>query len=51
MFNALGQTVRSLAAGKQAGAQLYSFDNLAAGAYFVKLRVGTQFTSQKVVVE
>ncbi|WP_045687152.1 T9SS type A sorting domain-containing protein [Hymenobacter sp. AT01-02] len=51
VFNALGQRVRSLAAGKQAGAQLYSFDNLAAGAYFVKLRVGTQFTSQKVVVE
>lgn len=51
VFNALGQRVRTLAAGKQAGSQLYSLDNLASGAYFVKLRVGEQSTSQKVVVE
>lgn len=51
VFNAMGQRVRVVAAGKQAGAQNYPLTNLTAGAYFVKLRVGEQTTSQQVVVE
>lgn len=51
VFNSLGQRVRSLASGKQAGAQSYSLANLASGSYFVKLQVGAQSTNQKVIVQ
>lgn len=51
VFNSLGQRVRTLASGKQAGPQSYPLDNLASGAYFVKLRVGAQSTNQRIVVQ
>ncbi|MDU0371538.1 T9SS type A sorting domain-containing protein [Hymenobacter endophyticus] len=51
VFNSLGQRVRSVASGKQNGAQSFPLDNLTAGAYLVKLRVGDQSTSQKVVIQ
>ena len=51
VFNSLGQRVRTLAAGKQAGANEYSLSGLASGAYFVKLQVGEQSTSQKLIVQ
>ncbi|WP_229728656.1 T9SS type A sorting domain-containing protein [Hymenobacter glacieicola] len=51
VFNSLGQRVRTVASGTQSGKQSYPLTNLTAGAYFVKLRVGDQMTSQKVVVE
>ncbi|WP_426491161.1 T9SS type A sorting domain-containing protein [Hymenobacter sp. 102] len=51
VFNSLGQRVRSIASGSQSGAQSYSLDNLASGAYFVKLRVGENNTSQKIVIQ
>ena len=51
VFNALGQRVRSVASGRQSGVQEYSFGDLASGAYFVKLQVGDQSTSQKLIVQ
>ncbi|RTQ52139.1 T9SS type A sorting domain-containing protein [Hymenobacter gummosus] len=51
VYNAMGQRVRDLAAGSQTGPQQYSLANLSAGTYLVKLRVGDQSTSQKVVVQ
>ena len=51
VFNSLGQRVRAVAAGKQAGANQFDLSNLSAGAYFVKLQVGGQSTSQKLIVE
>lgn len=51
VYNTLGQLVRSLAQGKQAGRQEYTLRNLPAGAYLVRLSVGQQTTACKVVVE
>ncbi|OON65796.1 T9SS type A sorting domain-containing protein [Hymenobacter sp. CRA2] len=51
VYNALGQQVRSLAAGSQLGTQSYELDKLSAGSYLVKLRVGDQTTSTKLVVQ
>ncbi len=51
VFNALGQRVRSLASGRQGGLQQQTISDLAAGAYFVKLQVGDQSTSQKLIVQ
>ena len=49
VFNALGQRVRSVASGLQTGVQKHPFSDLASGAYFVKLQVGGQSTSQKLI--
>ncbi|MBJ6108046.1 T9SS type A sorting domain-containing protein [Hymenobacter sp. BT523] len=51
VYNALGQRVRSLAAAEQSGAQQFPLGSLPAGAYLVKLQVGDQLTSRKVVVQ
>ncbi|HEX8327233.1 MAG TPA: T9SS type A sorting domain-containing protein [Hymenobacter sp.] len=51
VYNALGQRVRSLAKAEQAGTQEIALGSLPAGAYLVKLRVGDQLTSRKVVVQ
>jgi hypothetical protein len=51
VYNALGQRVRSLAAAEQSGPQQFALGSLPAGAYLVKLQVGEQLTSQKVVVQ
>ena len=51
VFNSLGQRVRSVVAGRQIGAQRHALNDLASGAYFVKLQVGNQSTSQKLIVE
>ncbi|MBT2558167.1 T9SS type A sorting domain-containing protein [Hymenobacter sp. ISL-91] len=51
VFNALGQRVRSLASGRQGGLQEQTLNDLASGAYFVKLQVGGQSTSQKLIVQ
>ncbi|PJJ59651.1 T9SS type A sorting domain-containing protein [Hymenobacter chitinivorans] len=52
VYNSMGQLVRSVAAEKQtAGDHEYKLANLSAGAYLVKLEVGGQLTSRKVVVE
>lgn len=51
VYNSLGQLVRSVAEQVQVGNQQVPLGNLAAGAYLVKLRVGDQLTSRKVVVE
>ena len=51
VFNSLGQRVRTLAAGKQSGIKEYSLSGLSSGAYFVKLQVGEQSTSQKLIVQ
>ncbi|RFP65649.1 T9SS C-terminal target domain-containing protein [Hymenobacter lapidiphilus] len=51
VFNALGQRVRSLASGRQGGLQQQNLSDLASGAYFVKLQVGGQSTSQKLIVQ
>ncbi|NVO85613.1 T9SS type A sorting domain-containing protein [Hymenobacter terrestris] len=51
VFNALGQRVRSLASGRQGGLQQQTLSDLASGAYFVKLQVGGQSTSQKLIVQ
>ncbi|AIZ63655.1 hypothetical protein PK28_08075 [Hymenobacter sp. DG25B] len=50
VVNLLGQRVRTLAAVKQAGRQEYKLSDLRAGTYLVKLRVGDQLTSQKLVI-
>ncbi|HEX8505615.1 MAG TPA: T9SS type A sorting domain-containing protein, partial [Hymenobacter sp.] len=51
VYNGLGQRVRSLASAEQAGTQEFALGSLPAGAYLVKLQVGKQLTSRKVVVQ
>ncbi|MBH8567574.1 T9SS type A sorting domain-containing protein [Microvirga sp. STS02] len=51
VYNALGQRVRALASAEQAGPQQLALGALPAGAYLVKLQIGDQLTSQKVVVQ
>ncbi|SMC00522.1 hypothetical protein SAMN00120144_1276 [Hymenobacter roseosalivarius DSM 11622] len=52
VYNGIGQLVRTLSSEQQsAGRHSYALDNLSAGAYYVKLQVGSQATSQKVIVE
>jgi hypothetical protein len=51
VYNALGQRVRALASTEQAGSQQFALGSLPAGAYLVKLQIGNQLTSQKVVVQ
>lgn len=51
VYNALGQRVRALANTEQAGRQQFALGNLPAGAYLVKLQIGDQLTSRKVVVQ
>ncbi|GAB3844254.1 hypothetical protein GCM10028822_01350 [Hymenobacter terrigena] len=55
VYNALGQRVLSLLNADQAAgahtADLAPLQQLAAGSYLVKLQVGTQLTSRRVVVE
>ena len=51
VYNALGQRVRTLANTPQAGRQQLALGYLPAGAYLVKLQIGDQLTSRKVVVE
>jgi hypothetical protein len=50
VFDATGRKVRSFS-GAQAGQQTYSLNNLRAGIYAVKLSVGGQETSGKLVIE
>lgn len=51
VYNAMGQLVRSVVNESQTGRQHLAINHLAAGPYLVKLRVGTQLTSRKLVVE
>jgi hypothetical protein len=51
VYNSMGQLVRSVANEVQTGSQQFQLGHLAAGAYLVKLQVGDQLTSRKVVVE
>lgn len=51
VYNSMGQLVRSLANEQQAGNKQYALSNLPAGSYLVKLKVGDQATSQKIIVE
>lgn len=51
VYNALGQQVRALASTPEAGERHFALGILPAGAYFVKLQIGTQATSQKIVVQ
>jgi hypothetical protein len=51
VYNSLGQLVRSLVNEQQAGDKEYKLSNLAAGAYLVKLTIGNQVTSRKVILE
>ena len=51
VYNAMGQLVRSVANEVQTGGQQVALGRLAAGAYLVKLQVGSQLTSRKLVVE
>ena len=51
VYNTLGQRVRTLSGGLQAGRQQLALGKLQAGAYLVKLRIGDQLTSRKVMVE
>jgi hypothetical protein len=51
VYNALGQRVRSLANTEQTGNQQFALGSLPAGAYLVKLQIGDQLTSRKVVVQ
>ena len=51
VYNTLGQLVRSVARGPQAGPQQVDLGRLPAGAYLVRLQVGSQATSRKLLVE
>ena len=51
VYNALGQRVRALAEAEQAGNQQFALGSLPAGAYLVRLQIGDQLTSRKVVVQ
>ncbi|MCA8829641.1 T9SS type A sorting domain-containing protein [Hymenobacter pini] len=50
VLNALGQRVQNLSLGRRSGVQVQPLSNLKAGAYFVKLRVGDQTTTQQISV-
>ena len=50
VYDAVGRQVRAFN-GAQSGAQSYDLTNLTAGMYVVKLSVGGEFTSQKLVVQ
>ncbi|GAA3992918.1 hypothetical protein GCM10022407_41550 [Hymenobacter antarcticus] len=51
VYNALGQRVHTLPPTPQAGPQLVKLGSLPAGAYLVKLQIGDQYTSGKLVLE
>ena len=51
VFDATGKQVRSLREAQAGGAHSYKLANLSAGIYVVKLNVGGQQTSSKVVIE
>jgi hypothetical protein len=51
VYNALGQLVRPVASAVQSGRQQVALGQLPAGAYLVQLRVGSQLTSRKIVIE
>ena len=51
VYNAMGQQVRAVANAVQSGSQQFPLGRLAAGAYLVKLQIGDQLTSRKIVVE
>ena len=51
VYNAMGQVVRSATNEGQAGNQQVTLDHLTPGAYLVRLHIGDQITSQKVIVE
>ena len=51
VYNSLGQRVSSVANAVQSGSQQVPLGRLAAGAYLVKLQIGDQVTSRKVIVE
>lgn len=51
VYNTLGQLVRSVARGPQAGPQQVDLGRLPTGAYLVRLQVGSQATSRKLLVE
>ena len=50
VYDTMGRQVRAFSAA-QSGAQSYSLSSLASGMYVVKLNVGGQLTSQKLVVK
>lgn len=50
VFNSLGQLVQQLNPGRQSGSQLQPLQDLRAGSYFVKLRVGKQTTARQLAV-
>jgi hypothetical protein len=51
IYNAMGQLVRPVTSEVQSGRQQLALGQLAAGAYLVKLQIGEQLTSRKLVVE
>lgn len=51
VYNSMGQLVRSIANEVQTGSQQFPLGRLSAGAYLVKLQIGSQLTSRKVVVQ
>ena len=51
VYNALGQQVRALASSPVSGERHFELGALPAGAYFVKLQIGDQAVSQKIVVQ
>lgn len=51
VFNALGQRVRTLLPTPQAGPQQWQLSDLPAGMYLVKLQIGDQYTSGRVMLE
>ncbi|GAB3857540.1 hypothetical protein GCM10028822_31400 [Hymenobacter terrigena] len=51
VYNALGQRVRAWASAEQAGTQQLALGSLPAGAYLLKLQIGDQLTSRKVIVQ
>lgn len=50
VFNSLGQRVQQLSLGRRSGSQLQTINELKAGSYIVKLRVGEQVTAQQLAV-
>ena len=51
VYNALGQRVHALPPTPQAGPQQVKLGGLPAGAYLVKLQIGDQYTSGKLILE
>lgn len=51
LYNAIGQQVRSYNNTQITGHQQFDIGTLPAGAYLVKLQIGNQLTSRKVVVQ